>query len=337
MIQLHVWGCGTEISVISPECLAASWLLTDSLSNTSEEYEIVTSSNTNVSDIGKLPVLTTAERKLQGFEEISKYILETYGDTNFVSKELSTHNQLVNKALIAKLQYKVEYIHQYNMFVNSRNYEKYTTKLFQKYLPFPMMYNQPLKLHQNAQEQVQLLGLNKNKTGFFDFSGSVNNSEIAETEYINDENEEQDEVALSALHERQLVAKSKEKSLLRESKNSLKCLHLLNDYLDYFSKLYEKLNGNKNSYGFIFDQKRASSCEILLCAYVYSLTYEDLPDRFIYNYLKIKRPDFTEFIATCTQRWNTQLQIEDAVRGPENEETPSLWNEVKYQTGIVHY
>ncbi|KAK6458078.1 Tom37 C-terminal domain-containing protein [Scheffersomyces xylosifermentans] len=351
MLSLHVWGSysqsdknGSDISIISPECVASSWLLVDRLGDQEDvKYEIVTSSNTNLSDIGKLPVLITAESKFHGFNEISGYLFQNFQSSSasrtVATAELTHKQQLINSGLLAHLQHKIEYINQYNLYINTKNYEKYTRKLFQHYLPFPMMYNQPLKFYNHAQTQIQVLGLNKNKTGFFDFSGNIQD-DVAETELVNegeDDEDEKDEVALSALHERQLLAKSKEKSMLRESKNSLKCLQLLDGYLTFFLKLSDQSTANGGEYGYLFSGKGASSSEVLLFAYIYCLTHQDLPDRFIYNLLRIKRAKFLEFADGHSQKWNDQLLESDVLRAPTGEETPGLWNEIKYRSGFVKY
>ncbi|ODV78093.1 uncharacterized protein CANTADRAFT_91524 [Suhomyces tanzawaensis NRRL Y-17324] len=331
MLQLHVWGEGGRISVISPECLASLWLLL----SLDIPYEIVTSSNTNVSTINKLPVLIEDTVKYQGYEEISAYLIEKYPSSRVVgSSDLSKKEQLVNLALLNINLHKIEYIHQYNLYINTRNYEKYTRKQFQKYFPFPMMYNQPLKFYNNAQAQVALLGLNTKGGGFFNFTGQT--SELAQTEYINDDADEPDQVAISTLHERQLITKSKEKMALKESKNSLRCLVLINEYLQHYIRIFAKRNAEDGSdFGPIFDTTKFSSSELLLYAYIYSLTFEELPDTFLQNYLHLKHPEVLDFIKVQIGTFNKILYSGEKIRGPVADEVPSLWNEIKYLSGYL--
>lgn len=322
MLQLYVWGEGTEISVICPESLACSWLLASS----KKPYEIIPSNNTNISDINKLPVLIVDDEKYHGFQEISRYIDLYPGDKVISNRNLTPEQELLNLGLINVVQRKIEYINQYNLYINTRNYEKYTRKLFLKYLPFPMMYNQPLKYYKDAQEQIKRLGLNPNKVGFFSLSGL----DVAQTEVFNDENDDDDEassVALSALHEKLMLAKSREKELLKESKNSLKCLNLINEYLGYFM--------NKDS-KYVFEGTSLSSSEVLLFAYISALTYSELPDPFIANYLKMKYPEYLLFVEENIAKLNS-LVDKSRFRPPTVEETPSLTNEVKYRLGYIEY
>ncbi|EGW33276.1 uncharacterized protein SPAPADRAFT_60611 [Spathaspora passalidarum NRRL Y-27907] len=341
MLQLHVWGVDGEISLISPECLASAWLL--SLVFPKNDFEIVTSSNTNISDINKLPVLITDDKKLNGFSEIVDFIdgNKFANESGYWSSRASSpREKLIHSCLLNLVETRVDVINQYNLYSNTKNYEKYTRKLFQNYFPFPMMYNQPLKFHNNAVAQVKLLGLSKNKTSFFDFTTTFQ-EEVAETEYFNselsdDEDEEEKEVALSSLHEKQLIAKSKTKAALLESKNSLRCLVLLNHYLQEFIKTFKLLqNENENAFGYLFGGS-PSACELLLYAYLHSLSSEKLPDRFVSSYLDLKHEKLVSF--SKEQINNLQKSLSNSsFRPPQGAEIPSLFNEVGYLLGSIKY
>lgn len=305
MLQLHVWGSNREISVISPECRASAWLLSQS----GLDYEIVTSSNTNLSDIHKLPVLletggkSTYDReiegkKYQGYEEISEYL----GKYNLNARE-----RLLNQGLLNILG-KFDIINQYNLYINPKNFE-YTRIQFPKFFPFPMMYNQPLKFYNSANELVRSIGLNL-KGGFF-----------TSTENVKEE-EEEELVPLSKLHEKTILAKSKEKAILKESHNVVKCLKLVGEYMDYF-----KMESSERT---TLHFTELSTSEVLLFSYIYSLTFDQLKDRFIARYLELKFPREIEFIRTRIVQ-NNEALYEANFRGPTGAEVPSLYNEVKYQ------
>lgn len=313
MLQLHVWGADSAVSVLSPECLASSWLVNSKLAR--QEFEIVTSSNTNISDIHKLPVLIDGNVKYQGYVAIARFI---------EGKNLS----LLNSSLLNLNLTKIEYINQYNLYINVKNYEKFTRKQFQKYFPFPMMYNQPLKFYNNAQAQIKLLGLGTNKTSFFSLAGP-------QTEAVNDDYSDDDEerqIALSALHERNLLAKSQAKESLKETRNSLRCLHLLHEYLQCYVDVYKETH--EGEFGYLFSE--ISSSELLLYAYIYSLTYEELPDQFVANYIKLKYGKMAEFIYQKVAEYNGELERAN-FRPPHAQEAPSLLNEIKYWTGLIKY
>ncbi|RCK67032.1 Sorting assembly machinery subunit [Candida viswanathii] len=339
MILLHVWGKDDEISIISPASIAASWILHLVLAPQSAPFEIVTSNNTNLSSINELPVLVVNEdEKYSGLDEIVSYIEDKYQSSKYASsKSMSTQQQLLNRGLLNLLTSKIQYINQYNLYSNTKNYEKFTRKLFATYFPFPMMYNQPLKFHNQAQEQIKLLGLSKNQVSFFSFiggGGGGEDQEVAQTEIFNDEisddDDEQDQVAISSLHEKQLLKKSKTKQVLQESKNSMRCLILINHYINEFVKLYAK-NGGDQKFGYIFGDAPSSS-ELLFYAYIVCLTSEKLPDRFIYNYLLLKQPDALKFIDETTKNYKL-----DTFRDPVGVEIPNLFNEIGYWVGSIRY
>ena len=310
MVELHVWGNDGEISVISPECIASAWLLS---MKKLPDLVIVTSNNTNFSDIGQLPVLIDGEKKYNGYKQICRYIDNVAGNTG------SQTDQLLDSSLISLLLEKFEVLNQYNLYVNSQNYEKFTRKLFQNYLPFPMMYNQPLKYYNYARDQVKLLGLGPSKTGFFSFSS---NEPVAMTETLNDdiEDEENEQVALSGLHERQLLRKAKEKGVIQESKNSLRCLNLIHHYLEQILDIY-KTN----------EPVKRTNHRVLLIAYMACFNYGKLPDGFIGRYLNEKYGDLVKELE------NEKQTLTYTTRPATSYESPSLINEVKYVAGLVKY
>ncbi|SGZ57873.1 CIC11C00000005820 [Sungouiella intermedia] len=338
MLELHVWGLEGEISIIDPESLACAWLLSIHLVPQLINFKIVTSSNTNLSHSGRLPLLLERQdriRRFEGFSAISDHISTNYAsdNTKFVRDEkLSAREQLINLSLISYVDSTIRYINQYNLYVNTQNYELYTRKLFLKYLPFPMMYNQPLKFHNTACEQVKLIGLGVNKIGMF----SIHGGEVAETETIN-EDEEDELVAISALHEKQIIAKQKSKNALKETRNSLKCLHLLNTYVAKVELLFKELNPDSPvEFAHLFRSKKISSSELLLYAYFCCLTYSELPDTFILKYLEDKFPAFWKFASTIIEALNSGV-VKEKFRAPAGVEVPSLWNEIGYTVGAFLY
>lgn len=326
MIELHIWGYDEKVSVISPESLACSWLANIVYGSNKKSFNIVTSNNTNIAAIDRLPVLITEEnKKYHGYESISRYLTN---ESSISDTKLNNTDELTNSGLMNLYQSKLEIIHQFNLFINSINYEKYTRKLFKEYFPFPMMYNQPLKFYNNAQELVRSAGLQGSKPGFFSFTGA---DKTAQTEYFNDDSDDddfEDQIAISALHERSMMAKSKQNILLKEGKRNIKCLHLLEEILSQALQVREKNTLDTT----------LSTSDLLLCAYVYSMVHEDLTDRFLHNYLKVK---FGSFLESCNNRiemLNTNLYSDKSIfRGPIGTEIPSFTNEIAYSIGMVKY
>ncbi|CUM63622.1 uncharacterized protein PRCAT00001204001 [Priceomyces carsonii] len=338
MYQLHVWGNNRKLSVISPECLASSWLLTMLSTVKLIEFEIVTSSNTNISDIGKLPVLLVNKEKYNGFAEITSWVVEEMGSSGSDEFTIIKNDtkRLIDKSLVSLIENHLERIHLYNLYICTENYENFTRKLFQNFFPFPMMYNQPLKFYHNAQLQVQLSGLSAGTSGFF----SLSNADIIQSEYLDQEIYESDEdktVALSALHEKHILAKSRQKAKLRESRSHLKCLNLIERSIGLLLQLSKQEN-EESQHGYIFESGKLQPSEILLYAYLYCLTFENLPDRFISKYIEIQFPEFSKFGTKIIARLNKLLYEKSIlIRDPCEQEIPNLWNEVQYQCGYIKY
>lgn len=322
--ELHVWGSEDEISLVFPECLAAAWVLAGCIDPL--RYKIVTLSNTNLSKTGELPVLLTKEGSFEGFSHIASFVLDTESeDTGKILKK----RDLTQSALMLLVDQKLLRVHQFNLFSNLKNYEGYTRKQFKKYLPFPMMYNQPLKLYNTAQEQVRMAGLLPTSKGFLGvFSGSS----------MDDMEDEKTELALSGLHERQMAAKSTKRELLRQSKNSLKCLNYLGEILDDIVNLHHQLKDSpgesqrEDPFGLMFDQDKISAAELLVLAFIHSLTNDNLPDRAIFDYLHLKYPSFATFCATKASELS-EILGGSTIEGPNSNQSPGLFNEIKHQMG----
>lgn len=342
MLRLHVWGKGSEISVIDPESLACAWLLSIHLVPQEVDFEIVTSCNTNLAVTHRLPLLISEKdgnfEKYEGFTDISYFISTEYPaeNTKFVPDEkLSARDQLVNLSFMSFINNTLRYVNKYNLYVNTKNYELYTRKLFRNYLPFPMMYNQPLKYYNNACEQVKLIGLGVNKIGLF----SVNGTEGADTEMVNTDDDESEfaDTPVSGLHEQVIIAKLKSNAALKETKNTLRCLHQLSKYVTHVECLFKELNPNSPvEFAHMFRSKKVSSSELLLYAYFHCFTFSELPDIFVLTYLEEKFPTFWKFASTMIEALNSGLS-HAKFRGAEGSEKPNLWNEIGYVTGFVKY
>ncbi|CAI5756848.1 unnamed protein product [Candida verbasci] len=309
MLQLHVWGINNSISIISPECIAISWLI----SKSNLEYEVILSNNTNLSNLNKLPCLISETNQYNGFNEILNFIMDD------VYTPKNAEDQLINQSLTCFILNNFEVLNQYNLFMNGKNYEKYTRKVIVQFYPFPMMFNKSLKLYNNAEQLVKLSGLGK-KAGsgisFLKFANNEKEEEICQTETFNDElddvdeNEVEDEKrtkAISSLHEKQLLKKQQTKKILQESRSTMKCLNLLNQYLTSITKL----KGDKK---YLIGDKLSSS-EILLAAYLFCLTSDQLPDRFIYNYLTHKT-QVSNFIKDIRNEFNINVDEINKFRQP---------------------
>lgn len=303
MLYLHVWGDAKGVSVIEPECLAAIWLLQSS----GKQFEIITSNNTNLSPTHTLPLLIDNDNKFSGYTSIY----------NNIRGNPPSSIDLVEYSLICYIIEKLKPINQYNLYIKSENYEKHTRKLFRNYFPFPMMYNQPLKFYYSAQEIVNTVGLNSDKLGFFN-----GGAKIAETESVNEDTSE--EIAISSLHEKDLIKKSSQKKALKESRYTLKCMNLLGQYVKEILAVY---NANNKDGSTVFGQFEGA--DFIFISYLVSLTSDQIPERFVLDYLRI---NFSELMKDTVKK-QAELDVNTksiSIVEPQGSDIPNLWNEIVY-------
>lgn len=332
---LHVWGANGAILALLPELLAATWLL----SQLGVSHEIVLSNNTNISPTGVLPLLVDGSLRVCGYRAIAAHVLKGKGSRGAFAANLgSPRKELANLALEEYIRSALRPLFLYVFYVHSANYEKHTRKLFRRYLPFPMMYNQPLRFYHEAQEETTVVGLLAGNGGFFSLSGV----ETAQTESFNDEiSDKEDTVAISGLHEQQLARKAKTKGALRESRNTMRCLHLMSAFVSKVEKLHTEMEGKGSlekaaSFGAIFVPLGLSLGELLLYAYLYLITCPELPDGFVAAHLGALHTNFLLVVQKRVRELNVALESA-SFRGPEGDEVPSLWNELRRATGMVKY
>lgn len=318
MEELHVWGTEDLISIISPECAACYYVASLVKDN---NLKVVSSSNTNLSKTGKLPVLITESEMIEGYEQIVDYICEKYDLDEVIGlHNLSPGLQLTNKSLIHFLSTKINYINQYNLYVNTRNYEEHVRKLFKHYLPFPMMYNQPLKYYDSAKEQVKLIGIGENQRRFLSFG--------ADPEDYDDLDNSK---PISKLHEKQLLLKNKEKMSIRESRNTMRAMNLLDGYLTDYELIIQEAAGDKeegNSDKLQLVPGKFTTSDILLLAYFRSLTSQ-LPDQNLSNVFASHKTIYN-WLSEAKAYLDKQA-TETKIYPPVDNQIPNLFNEVKVQ------
>ncbi|CAI4035537.1 hypothetical protein SMKI_13G1860 [Saccharomyces mikatae IFO 1815] len=166
--SVHLWGTNGEASLFSVESIALVWFI--KLCNSKESKDIVIglqvvfSNNTDLSPDGKLPVLILDSGiKVSGYVNIVKFLSK---DTHFNNSEelendeetsaiVSKQDRLLEYALMNFVDIEMSRLTDYQLFLNTKNYNGYTKKLFSKLLYFPMWYNTPLKLRSQARENCQ--------------------------------------------------------------------------------------------------------------------------------------------------------------------------------------
>lgn len=314
MVQLHIWGKDQDVSVISPESLACVWLV-----SSIKDIDIVSSNNTNISQSGQLPVLITETNViLEGYANISNYICENYAIPEVIvnNSQLSNRQKLMNMGLMTFIDTKLKMINQYNLYISPENYEKFTRKLFKHYLPFPMMYNQPLKFYNTAQQEVKTVGIGEyNRRFLWGGAGGGDDDD--------DDNHEFDNTApISKLHERQLLAKNNKALSVRDKKNTLRAMNLLDEYLNTCKSSFDKFDA--------FDGQLTTG-QVLFYAYLVSICCELLPDQVLHEFIRTNHKDIYEQFGGIRAQLDKNVAI---MRPPTGHEVPSLINEIYYRASL---
>ncbi|ODQ81497.1 hypothetical protein BABINDRAFT_159777 [Babjeviella inositovora NRRL Y-12698] len=317
MLELHVWG-DDSISPISPESLASAYFLASHLAPA--QFSIVTSSNTNLSPTGQLPVLRDDKRIVDGYTDIVAYVTQHYSADARIA-ELTGEATLLNDGVIAYIRDKLQYITQFVLYIDSNNYTNFTRPLFQRYLPFPMMYNQPLKFYDAAEEACESIGLKVPNAGFLSHIGFVGD---AREEDMREADVGADDVALSQLHATQMLKRKEEKSVLANTAQMLRCLRFFKEYMDDIVLI---LGAEKYAFG-----DKISTCEILLYAHLECMSFPGLPNQAVGTYFEEKYPELHQRFVVVKTELDARLRAV-VVERASDEDAPTLVNEVRFVAG----
>lgn len=166
--SIHLWGTDGKASLISVESIALVWFIklcaSEEAKNIVMGLQVVFSNNTDLSPDGKLPVLILDNgMKVSGYVNIvqflhknrhtSKYEKRTNDEETMVIARKQDH--LLEYSLLNFVDIEMSRLTDYQLFLNTKNYNEYTKKLFSKLLYFPMWYNTPLQLRSQARENCQ--------------------------------------------------------------------------------------------------------------------------------------------------------------------------------------
>lgn len=163
-----------------------------------------------------------------------------------------------------------------------------------------MMYNQPLKYYNAAKQQMGVIGIGSNG-GLFLFGSEDADDALDETP------------AISQLHEKQMIMRNKQKMLLRETRNTLKIMNLLDQYLSEWELQTEM-------------GEKITPAQLLFVAYCACIC-SDLPSKNLGEIFK----------QHLCYKWCEQWMETDGVEieAPKGDEIPSLWNEIKYRIEYI--
>ncbi|EJS42408.1 tom37p [Saccharomyces arboricola H-6] len=166
--SVHLWGSNGKPSLISVESVALVWFIEscdqEEPKNMVKGLQMVFSNNTDLSPDGKLPVLILDDgMKISGYVNIVHFLERNrHTSTHEESKNdggilasVGKEDRLLEYALLNFIDVEMSKLTDYQLYLNTKNYNEYTKKLFSKLLYFPMWYNTPLQLRSQARENCQ--------------------------------------------------------------------------------------------------------------------------------------------------------------------------------------
>ncbi|KAG0675623.1 hypothetical protein C6P40_001526 [Pichia californica] len=278
--KIYAWGNGVEIAPFDVPSHILGYLI--SKHNINDDYEIIPNSNIFDSNSGRLPILITNDKQIEGFIEIWEYISAKskiscdIEDPKIKILYTSYLNNIVNNLNIITM---------YNFFVVKNNYENYTRGLFKDYLPWPTQYKPPLDFRKDAQEISLNAGIIDNDlleidSNFLDDDleddlQSLRKEEknLRETPVINDMQKQQIEKQLDIICQKKFIIAN------------MQCIKKLKEVIANFNEL-------KNTFG------NDSIFKTILYIYLRCNIGTKLPENFIATWLKSQNPDLFNSITS---------------------------------------
>ncbi|CAI4344421.1 CQS_1a_G0010020.mRNA.1.CDS.1 [Saccharomyces cerevisiae] len=166
--SVHLWGKDGEASLISVDSIALVWFIKLCTSEEAKSMvaglQIVFSNNTDLSSDGKLPVLILDNgTKVSGYVNIVQFLHKNICTSKYekgtdYEEDLAIvrkKDRLLEYSLLNYVDVEISRLTDYQLFLNTKNYNEYTKKLFSKLLYFPMWYNTPLQLRSQARENCE--------------------------------------------------------------------------------------------------------------------------------------------------------------------------------------
>lgn len=301
-MELHVWGTPSKLSLLSPSCIAVCWYM--ALCVPAHEFEVVTSSNTDVSHSGELPTLLHKDGQAEGFLDIIRFL---NGQGYSLETGLAKEQQAINEGLILYVQDKFQIITDYCLFLNKTNYEQCTRSLYSQYLPFPVQYNAPIVARSKAKTNCARVGLN-----------------------VEDKTEVEEEMVksvptVSKIQRMKMETMIEDKLVLKNSVTNMSCLRQTQTFVDKVVQLQRELGNDEQG---LFGEA-VTSGDLIVLAHVYVWTHGDLPDQFLKTFLDRNSPELIARLETLMPQIESKMD-EVQIRGPSFSESPNLFNTMKH-------
>lgn len=142
---LYLWG-KDRASGISGESIALEWYLK---SKALREVEIVFANNTDISPLGRLPVLKVCSNGdyIHGFLNIVDYLEPKRKD------EFTDMEKLMELSAMSMLDSNLKTLNEYQLYLDKNNYITFTRKELSQLLYFPFNFNAAYEYRNRAKEQ----------------------------------------------------------------------------------------------------------------------------------------------------------------------------------------
>jgi len=302
-MELHVWGTPEELAIIDADCLATIWYMT--LIVPHEKFQIITSSNTDLSKSGKLPTLRSDDGQYDGILNIIRYLNELGYD---LDANLSKEQRALNHGLLLYIQDKFQIITDYTLFLNKENYEQYSRSIFKNYLPFPMQYNTPLHYRSLAKTNCSRIGL------------TVEDKTEVEQEML------QNVPTVSKVQQLKHESMIEDRLTIKNSVSNMKCLNYFQNSIETIINMQKEL-GNQDKQN-IFGEG-ITTADLLFLAHLHIQTNDKLPDQFLTNFLMKLSPKLLETKVNNLQLIQSKSSTLN-IQGPTFKDSPNLINSIKH-------
>ncbi|CCH44865.1 Sorting assembly machinery [Wickerhamomyces ciferrii] len=303
VMELHVWGKPEELAIISPNCLIISWYM--SLTIPLDKFKIITSSNNNISQNGELPVLRVEGEQYNGVSDIIRYLVDQGYDLN---SGLTKEEKALNDGISIFLMDKFNIITDYFIFLNKLNYENYTRSIYGQYLSFPLQYNTPLGYRSQAKSNCSRVGL------------TVEDKTEVEEEML------QNVPTVSKVQQLKNESLIEDKLIMKNSLTNMKCLNLLDSYIEKLFNLHKELGTSPKTTFF----NSLSTADLILLSHLFIQTNDKFPDQFIKKFLDLKYPGWLDGKFNIFNEKIKPMINQIKLESPGFNDSPNLLNFIRY-------
>lgn len=310
-MKLYLWGLESSGHPISGESIALAWYL--QCNKCDSQVDIVFGNNTDMSPLGRLPVLhlghenntdNTGIEYVHGFEDIVMKLFPKVRD------EYTTTQKLMEKSAFSILNSDLRLLNEYQLYLDKKNYVEYTRKEFSKLFYFPFNYNSAYELRNKAKQDCAHL----------EYLSTDDNEDI--DDITKNENTEDYELAQSKTFKIQGMKKRQQAEELKSIRLNRKYMKALVDFLDQWKDVSSELPDTSPAF-------------YLFHAYMYVQLIVLPNGKDICEYLEEKKgKEYLDDLVGHCERYQSKIAHKLNVRSPTFKEQGNLISSALYKLNI---